>query len=73
MGLLFMPVRTVEDLDSLDCTSMVKGYLMGLRGEKPPHDRAMYHGWLNGMVDSGRKDKSKWQALLAERVVQEAK
>lgn len=64
----FTPVFTAEDLDALDTEEIVEGYMAGLRGDGEPgsgHGRAYWHGWRNGMVDSGRASLDAAQAQLA--------
>jgi len=69
MSVLFFPVRTVYDLETLDPIEISEGYLMGLRGDPEPRDsRAKWHGWKNGMVDSHRREKDKHQAQLAKEL-----
>ena len=66
MKLLFFPVKTITDLDSLNSDEIVKGYLLGLHGEpEPTESRALWHGWRNGLTDSGRMEKDKSQKQLA--------
>ena len=70
--IMYFPVTTVEDLDSLDDDEILEGYRDGLRGEPEPGDnrgRAVWHGWRNGMIDSGRMEKDEAAATLARRFV----
>jgi ribosome modulation factor len=68
----FQPVTTAADLDLLDSDDIVSGYRSGLRGASEPgsdKSRSYWHGWRNGMVDSGRMemDPAMWQ-LVAEHI-----
>lgn len=68
----FRPVTTAEDLDRLDETEMVAGYLSGLHGEPEPGNtrtRSFWHGWRNGMADSGRREPDAAQGALAHALV----
>lgn len=49
----FMPITTVEELNSLDHDDTVNGYHAGTRNEPEPFDKgkAYWHGWRNGMMD----------------------
>lgn len=52
-----VPVSTLADLDTLDDAEIVEGYHAGREGWPEPgdnHSRAYWHGWRNGMIDSGR-------------------
>ena len=65
------PVETVADLDSLDDAEMLEGYMDGLEGFPcgENRSRSYWHGWRNGMVDSGRATADRAQAALARAVV----
>ena len=68
------PVETLEDLDSLDPLEMVEGYRDGYGDEPEPggnRSRSYWHGWRNGAVDGGHREKDGSQALLAARVVEQ--
>jgi hypothetical protein len=68
----FKPVTTLDDLHSLDGIEVLEGYLDGLRGEPEPgnnRSRSYWHGWNNGAVDRGRREKDEAQAALAREVV----
>ena len=63
------PVTDLDDLYSLDEADMVEGYCDGRDGW-PCDDnrsRAYWHGWRNGMVDSGRMAKDDAMAVLARK------
>jgi ribosome modulation factor len=68
----FQPVETKADLERLDDDEILAGYLAGLSGESEPgsdKSRAYWHGWRNGMVDSGRAQIDCAQVRLAREVV----
>jgi len=53
---VFVPVRTLEDLDSLSETDIIEGYWSAQRGDPEPGEnrgRAFWHGWRNRMLDLG--------------------
>lgn len=69
-NIIFFPAVTLEDVESMDIKEIVEGYGMGLKGDVEPSDsRAKWHGWKNGMVDSGRRDKDEWQAIIVKKMV----
>lgn len=52
----FEPVRTLEDLDSLDDAEMQEGHLSAERGDPEPGEnrgRAYWHGWKTRMMGYG--------------------
>lgn len=67
------PVTTLEELDRLDETEMVEGYLDGFNGGSEPggnHSKAYWHGWRNGASDrSGTSDSAQQRLshLIVER------
>ena len=68
----FEAVTSKADLATLDQEDIVQGYLEGLLNEpEPGHNRgrAVWHGWRNGMVDGGWRQKDVAQAELARAVV----
>jgi hypothetical protein len=68
----FSPIRNLSDLDMQDEHEMVRGYLSGLHGEEEPgnaYSRAFWHGWRNGMTDSGRRQPDEAQGALARALV----
>lgn len=68
----FQKVSSKADLDNLDEADIVAGYIAGLDGANEPgsdKSRGYWHGWRNGMVDSGRSDKDAEQASLAVEIV----
>lgn len=68
----YAPIVSVEDLDKVNNYECVEGYLYG-RSEKAcgglisPNSctRSFYHGYLNGMVDTGKLELSIAQKELA--------
>lgn len=68
----FSPIRALEELALQDPHEMFNGYMAGLHGEPEPgsdKSRGYWHGWRNGMVDSGRMTKDESQAALAAEVI----
>lgn len=68
----FAPVRTKTDLEQLDETEMVSGYLAGYSGVPTPgsdRSRSFWHGWRNGRVDGGHDQIDCHQVALAREVV----
>lgn len=68
----FVPVTTIEDLDSLDALEVLDGYRDGFHGEPEPgnnRSRSFWHGWRNGAVDGGHREIDAAQAALARLVV----
>lgn len=64
----FKPVLTSADLMTLDSAEIVEGYMDGRDGDPEPGNnrgRSYWHGWRNGMVDSGRMEKDEAMAALA--------
>jgi hypothetical protein len=52
----FLPVRTLEDLDSLPLADIIDGYTSAKIGDPEPGEnrgRAYWHGWRNRMLDNG--------------------
>lgn len=56
------PVADLETLDALDERDLISGYWAGFKGDghapSVEMDTAYYHGWVNGMCDSGRMKPS---------------
>lgn len=54
------PVRTAEELLTLDSTEMIEGYNDGFKGEPEPQgnrSKSYWHGWRNGNMDrTGKYD-----------------
>lgn len=67
------PVTTVDELRTLDERDIVSGYWAGYRGDgQEPgveFNRDYWHGWRNGMVDSGRMKPDDAIAKLASDAV----
>jgi hypothetical protein len=64
----FKPVVDLVDLSKLDGMDMVAGYRAGFHGEPEPgmtKSRSFHHGYYNGAVDAGLRQKSAAQAQLA--------
>ena len=56
----FAPVRTAEDLDSLDPNEIVAGFRDFQRGDPEPgpnRGRAYWHGWRVAAADHGRQER----------------
>lgn len=67
-----VPITAPTDLTELDPTDLLEGYHDGLAGEGEPGDNrslSYWHGWRNGAVDGGHREKDEAQALLAKAVV----
>jgi len=68
----FQPVATKAELEMLNDGEMVEGYMSGLNGDAEPgsdKSRSHWHGWRNGMVDSGRVQIDSSQMKLVREVV----
>ncbi len=68
----FRPISEIDDLEKQDEAEMSIGYMAGLRGDPAPgsqHSRSFWHGWRNGMVDSGRAKIDSAQQDLARAIV----
>jgi hypothetical protein len=66
------PVTTVADLNTLDEAEIIEGYHDGREGFPcgENRSRSYWHGWRNGMADSGRVGNDSAQQALAHEVVQ---
>jgi hypothetical protein len=64
-----IPIRRAWLLNDLDETEIMAGYFAGFYGEPEPTEAgysfAYWHGWRNGMVDSGRCENDSAQVELA--------
>jgi hypothetical protein len=62
-----VPVSDPHTLSTLDDAEMVEGYKDGFAGFPcgDNRSRSYWHGWRNGMVDSGRAKTDAAQMLLA--------
>lgn len=68
----FLPVQSFADLEQLNAEDIRDGYHAGRAGDPEPghnHGRAYWHGWRNGMVDSGRMEKDAAMARLAHQTL----
>lgn len=64
----FPPVETLEDLATLDMDEVREGYADGFNGWPEPgnnRSRSYWHGWRNGAVDGGHREKDAAQSALA--------
>lgn len=65
-------IDTIEDYDNIDENECLKGYMSGLKSEELPsanlYSRSFYHGYLNGMVDSGNRKLDKHQQQLVREL-----
>jgi hypothetical protein len=53
----FAPVTTLADLESLDQSQILEGYMAAERGDPEPgpnRGRSYWHGWRNRMIDLGQ-------------------
>ncbi len=68
----FEPIRTKEDLTTIDQDECVAGYLSGRHNDPEPgsdKSRSFWHGWRNGRVDAGHAYNDEAQIQLAEEIV----
>ena len=66
----FFPAKTIADVDAMNQDEVMQGYLAGYAGEpKPTDSRDKWHGWRNGMVDSGRMEIDDAQRSVARQSV----
>ena len=52
----FVPITTLDDLDTLDERDIIEGYGSAERGDPEPGEnrgRAFWHGWRSRMYDYG--------------------
>lgn len=64
-----IPIRRKRQLDDLQHEETVEGYFDGLSGDHEPGDNrsfSYWHGWRNGAVDGGHREKDDAQAELAK-------
>ena len=53
----YQPLSSIAELAFIDDGECVAGYLAGLHGEPEPgsdKSKSYWHGWRNGMMDTGR-------------------
>ena len=63
-----IPIVRAHQLADLDLTDVLEGYRDGYAGEcEPGNNRSLsfWHGWRNGLVDGGHRQKDDAQAELA--------
>lgn len=68
----FAPIETRAVLELQGKGEILAGYQAGFRGDPEPgssKSRGYWHGWRNGMTDSGRMSKDDAQAALAKECV----
>jgi len=66
------PITTALELKALQDAEMIQGYRDGFAGEPEPGDNrsfSYWHGWRNGAVDGGHRQKDYAQAMLAHDVL----
>jgi hypothetical protein len=67
-----VPITDPGALPELDPEELMEGYRDGLAGDVEPGDNrslSYWHGWRNGAVDGGHREKDEAQAILAKAVV----
>ena len=72
----WIPVYDLADLATLDDAEILEGYRDGFANEPEPGDnrsRSYWHGWRNGMLDGGHREKDGAQAQLAHAFLQREK
>ena len=65
----FAPIDTVEVFRTLDDGEILEGYMDGFDGTAAPdstRSRSYWHGWRNGMIESGRAPPDVAYDALAE-------
>ena len=68
------PITDPAELTGLDDAETVEGYMDGHNGEPEPGDnrsKSYWHGWRNGSIDGGHREKDAAAAELARRVIAE--
>lgn len=66
------PVTTLAELDQLDGAEVIEGYMDAKDGITVVGDnrsKSYWHGWRNGMADSGQMPIDEAQRKLAHEVV----
>ena len=61
-------VQDLGEAAALDDDDLLEGYRDGRAGEPEPRgnrSRSYWHGWRNGAVDGGHREKDEAQAALA--------
>lgn len=67
-----LPITTLTELAELDEAEILEGYRDGYDGDPEPGDNrsfSYWHGWRNGAVDGGHREKDDAQAILAYEFV----
>lgn len=70
--MMFVPVRTIADLETLDSDDITAGYMEWHAGDPEPgpnRGRAYWHGWRNAAIDHRAIEKDEAAAQLAYEVV----
>jgi len=68
----YQPLSTISELAVLDGDDCVAGYCAGLDGAPEPgsdRSKSYWHGWRNGMMDSGRMPHDEASRKLAAEFV----
>lgn len=63
-----MPITRAFQLELLESDEVAEGYQDGFAGDPEPGGNRSYsywHGWRNGAVDGGHREKDDAQAALA--------
>jgi hypothetical protein len=71
-----IPVTTISELQELEDSEILEGYVDGRSNEPMPGDnrsKAYWHGWRNGQVDGGHAKIDNAQMELVKKVVAEWK
>jgi hypothetical protein len=69
-------VTSLATIDAFDEEDLLEGYFDGRRGDPEPGDNrslAYWHGWRNGMSDSGRRPVNAEQMLIARLYIERGK
>ncbi|HFQ6840912.1 hypothetical protein I5N18_16420 [Serratia marcescens] len=64
----FTPVSTMDELAQLNDEEIIDGYRSGCNGAPEPDStksKSFWHGYRNGLVDSGRRKSDEHQTALA--------
>ena len=68
----YQPLSSACELDVLDDSDCVAGYMAGLDGAPEPgsdKSKSYWHGWRNGIMDKGRLPIDESARNLAHEVV----
>lgn len=70
----FQPVETLEELDSLNIEDVKRGYVLGLhKAPEPKENKALWHGWRNGMIDKKHLQGDEAYYKLARLIINREK